>query len=130
MCPHNLASRSCSYRFPKSCSRRGGAPIFGNKGPLRSLGVRDPLQELQNRANVKNLSSFCASRHVKYVRNGQNEPHNYMVFGRDKKEVPQIRTNLILSYKMKETHFSGPELVLLAKLLLLSLSLSSFLFCY
>ena len=34
--------------FPKSCSRRGGAPIFGNKGPLRSLGVRDPLQELQN----------------------------------------------------------------------------------
>ena len=36
-----LASRSCSYRFPKSCSRRDETPVFGNKGPLRSLDVRD-----------------------------------------------------------------------------------------
>ena len=39
--PSVLASRSCSYRFQTSCSRRGGAPILGNKGPLRSLNVRD-----------------------------------------------------------------------------------------
>ena len=33
-----------------------------------------PLFLSQNRANVTNLSTFCAPRHVKYDRNGQNEP--------------------------------------------------------
>ena len=33
-----------------------------------------PLFLSQNRTNVMNLSTFCASRHVKYYRNRQNEP--------------------------------------------------------
>ena len=39
--------------FQKSCSRRGGAPIFENKGPLRPLDLRDLSKSSKMRENER-----------------------------------------------------------------------------